>query len=266
MRERPGGPPFTLHVPLPTSLSLSPVYPHTLRVNPSLPSRLLWRLPCGCPCQPTLCHLASCIRAHAACQAPPAQLTAAVRACKLTHPGWLCQGAPWQPWQRLATLTAPCLHAEPVNAVEFVPESAALLLGTLAKAGARGAAAVVSAGPAVVPVGIRFLRQPTGLSAAHVRPLADFLEGLPASWTAAGAGAAPAVCPPRICAAPGCGATRSLRCCKARNTARHCSEKCSRAHWSAECLHLRAEQATTAQVAPAAGAPAAAAQPQLPAH
>ena len=55
--------------------------------------------------------------------------------------------------------------------------------------------------------------------------------------------------PPRVCAAPGCGATSGLRLCAGCTTVRYCSEACSRAHWRehrAECRRLRAERAAAA--------------------
>ena len=36
---------------------------------------------------------------------------------------------------------------------------------------------------------------------------------------------------PRVCAAPGCGATRGLHGCGGCGTVRYCSAQCSRAHW-----------------------------------
>ena len=55
---------------------------------------------------------------------------------------------------------------------------------------------------------------------------------------------------PRVCANPGCGATRGLRRCSACRTVLYCSEACSRTHWrehKAECrrVQLQAEQAST---------------------
>ena len=65
--------------------------------------------------------------------------------------------------------------------------------------------------------------------------------------------AAPAAAPapsrpatPRVCAAPGCGATRGLRRCGGCTAVRYCSAACSRAHWrahKAECRRLQAERA-----------------------
>ena len=51
---------------------------------------------------------------------------------------------------------------------------------------------------------------------------------------------------PRVCAAPGCGATRGLRRCGGCASVRYCSAACSRAHWrahKAECRRLQAERA-----------------------
>ena len=55
---------------------------------------------------------------------------------------------------------------------------------------------------------------------------------------------------PRICAAPGCGATRGLHRCGGCGTVRYCSEACSRVHWRehrAECRRLQAERAAAAE-------------------
>ena len=57
---------------------------------------------------------------------------------------------------------------------------------------------------------------------------------------------------PRVCAAPGCGATRGLRFCGGCGMVRYCSTACSRAHWRehrAECRRLQAEQAAAAAAA-----------------
>ena len=51
---------------------------------------------------------------------------------------------------------------------------------------------------------------------------------------------------PRVCAAPGCGATRGLRRCGGCGTVRYCSAACSRAHWRAhkgKCRRLQAAKA-----------------------
>ena len=51
--------------------------------------------------------------------------------------------------------------------------------------------------------------------------------------------------PPRVCAAPGCGATRGLKRCSGCGAVRYCSAKCSKAHWrahKAECRRLQAER------------------------
>ena len=51
---------------------------------------------------------------------------------------------------------------------------------------------------------------------------------------------------PRICAAPGCGATRGLRRCGGCRAVRYCSEACCRAHWKshkAECRRVQAQRA-----------------------
>ena len=63
--------------------------------------------------------------------------------------------------------------------------------------------------------------------------------------------------PPRVCAAPGCGATTGLRRCAGCATVRYCSEACSRAHWRehrGECRRLRAERAAAVAEAPAPAA------------
>ena len=55
--------------------------------------------------------------------------------------------------------------------------------------------------------------------------------------------------PPRMCAAPGCGATTGLHRCGGCGTVRYCSTACSRAHWRehrAECRRLQAEHAAAA--------------------
>ncbi len=52
--------------------------------------------------------------------------------------------------------------------------------------------------------------------------------------------------PPRICAAPGCGATRGLLRCGGCGTVRYCSEACCKAHWREHkpaCRRLQAEAA-----------------------
>ena len=51
---------------------------------------------------------------------------------------------------------------------------------------------------------------------------------------------------PRVCAAPGCGATHGLHRCGGCGMVPYCSTACSRAHWCehrAECRRLQAEQA-----------------------
>ena len=58
-----------------------------------------------------------------------------------------------------------------------------------------------------------------------------------------------AAAPARMCAAPGCGATRGLKRCGGCGTVRYCSEACSRVHWwahKAECRRLQAERAAGA--------------------
>ncbi len=66
---------------------------------------------------------------------------------------------------------------------------------------------------------------------------------------AAGPAEQPAAKPARMCAAPGCGATRGLKRCGGCGTVRYCSANCSRAHWrehKAECRRLQAERAAAA--------------------
>lgn len=74
---------------------------------------------------------------------------------------------------------------------------------------------------------------------------------VPATLPMAGqpAAAASAASGHRVCAAPGCGATRGLKRCGGCGTARYCSEACSRAHWREhrnECRRLQAEKAAAA--------------------
>ncbi len=60
--------------------------------------------------------------------------------------------------------------------------------------------------------------------------------------------------PPRICAAPGCGAMSGLKGCGGCGSVRYCSENCSRAHWRehrAECRRLQAERAAAGDAAAA---------------
>ncbi len=55
---------------------------------------------------------------------------------------------------------------------------------------------------------------------------------------------------PRVCAAPGCGATRGLKRCGGCGTVRYCSEACSRVHWrehKAGCRRLQGERAAAAR-------------------
>ena len=61
---------------------------------------------------------------------------------------------------------------------------------------------------------------------------------------------------PRVCAAPGCGATHGLKRCGGCGTVRYCSQACCKAHWrahKAECRRLQAERAAAAAAAAAAG-------------
>ena len=54
---------------------------------------------------------------------------------------------------------------------------------------------------------------------------------------------------PRICAAPGCGAARGLKCCGGCGTVRYCSYACCKVHWHAhkgECRRLQAERVAAA--------------------
>lgn len=61
--------------------------------------------------------------------------------------------------------------------------------------------------------------------------------------------------PPRVCAAPGCGATRGLRRCGGCGAVRYCREACRNTHWYThrpECRWLQAEAAAAGNEAPAA--------------
>ena len=54
---------------------------------------------------------------------------------------------------------------------------------------------------------------------------------------------------PRVCAAPGCGATNGLKRCGGCGTVRYCSQACCKAHWpahKAECRRLQVERAAVA--------------------
>lgn len=65
--------------------------------------------------------------------------------------------------------------------------------------------------------------------------------------------AAARAAPPRVCAAPGCGATAGrLSRCAGCGTVRYCSQTCQAAHWPAhrpECKRVRAERAAVAAAA-----------------
>ena len=119
--------------------------------------------------------------------------------------------------------------------------------------------------PALLAAGVDAALQP--LAARHELAAAVRQELLDHSRHAAAAGstAAPAATAaaaeptnqqpprqPRICAAPGCGATHGLRLCGGCGSVRYCSEACSRAHWRAhraDCRRLQAEQAAAAVAA-----------------
>ena len=79
----------------------------------------------------------------------------------------------------------------------------------------------------------------------------EAIEGEPAvaaASAASGASAQPTR-PPRVCAAPGCGATSGLKRCGGCGSVRYCSAECSRVHWlehRAECRRLQAERAAAA--------------------
>lgn len=62
---------------------------------------------------------------------------------------------------------------------------------------------------------------------------------------------------PRVCAAPGCGATTRLKRCGGCSAVHYCSVECSRAHWPAHKAECRQMQAAAA----AAEAAAASEQP-----
>ena len=69
-----------------------------------------------------------------------------------------------------------------------------------------------------------------------------------------------ATSPARVCAAPGCGATRGLKRCGGCSAVRYCSAECSRAHWQehkAECCRLQAERAAAAAAGEGGEEPAA---------
>ena len=110
------------------------------------------------------------------------------------------------------------------------------------------------------------VRQAAAAAACRLRSGAFRGQSLPADATdqaqrpSAMDAASPAVqTPPRVCAAPGCGATSGLRRCAGCATVRYCSAACSRAHWRehrAECRRLQAEQAAAA--AGGSGAPSCA--------
>lgn len=61
--------------------------------------------------------------------------------------------------------------------------------------------------------------------------------------------------PPRMCAAPGCGAASSLKLCAGCHAVRYCSVECSLTHWpehKAKCRRLQAERVVAAAEEPAA--------------
>lgn len=80
---------------------------------------------------------------------------------------------------------------------------------------------------------------------------AGFSAGLQLALSGlAEAAAAPPASPPRVCAAPGCGAVHGLRLCAGCRSVRYCGEACSRAHWrahKAKCRRLQAARAAQQQ-------------------
>lgn len=87
------------------------------------------------------------------------------------------------------------------------------------------------------------LLQQAGRAAAP----AEAIEQTAAAELAATGSLAPSPpAPPRVCAAPGCGATTGLKRCGGCGAVRYCSVECNRAHWwelRAECRRLQAERA-----------------------
>ena len=74
---------------------------------------------------------------------------------------------------------------------------------------------------------------------------ADVSEAAAGALEKLDAGQAKQQRPHRVCAAPGCGATRGLRRCGGCGAVRYCSEACSRAHWRehrADCRRVQAER------------------------
>ena len=84
----------------------------------------------------------------------------------------------------------------------------------------------------------------------HTQPAAAPAQpGTPAVPQAVFPSDTPAARAPRVCAAPGCGATTGLKRCSGCRSVRYCSVACSRAHWQehkVECRRLQAEAAAAA--------------------
>ena len=123
-------------------------------------------------------------------------------------------------------------------------------------AGAAGAAQVLQRlqTRAGIPADVRDLIAGTALGVLEARAGDSPPSSQPAQPTAGqppGAAAARRLPPaPRVCAAPGCGATSGLRRCGGCAAVRYCSEACSHAHWRAhraECRRQQSERAAAAQ-------------------
>lgn len=135
----------------------------------------------------------------------------------------------------VAVLTGPCNEETKFHA--------AAVLSSLAVTGQ--SAAVIAADPSsAVEAKLRWLL-PRYQSPDDRREAAAALRILAAARQAAAAADAPA--PPRVCAAPGCGATEgSLNRCGGCGTVRYCGEACQAAHWPEhrrQCRRVRAERA-----------------------
>lgn len=141
---------------------------------------------------------------------------------------------------------------------------AAHLLGVAAAADVRFRAAIVEAGGHAALVALLPRcdggRQQQWVAGAiqqvgAAQPASEVLEGMgqnePISGPEAEQENLPQPARPlrRICAAPGCGATRGLKCCAGCCVVRYCSTECQRKHWPAhggECRRLQAERAAAA--------------------
>ncbi len=139
-------------------------------------------------------------------------------------------------------LSSPAAQAGDGSPDPKAAEAAKFLRKTAADAAYAGLPAAENETPAAAPTAV-----PTAAAAAAAAAAA---EAATAAAAAAAAAAAPArhsrPPAPRICAAPGCGATHSLRRCGGCGTVRYCSEACCKAHWrahKAECRRLQAERA-----------------------